>query len=294
MYLQVLHFREFLNFFHIQLYLRENGYAVIENFLTESQINDLKLAGKGFIDEAVESCQRSIFSSGHSQNSPQASDRYFLDSCDKISFFYETNAFNDNGDFQVDPEISLNKVGHALHRLNPVFTEITNHQKVKDVCRQLNLKKPSIIQSMYIYKNPKTGGEVKPHQDASYLHTEPPSLYGFWIALDDATEENGCLWFIPGSHKEEEVLYRFVRNSDKTSENLCVYRGLNPLYEETDFVITPAKSGTCIIIHGNVVHRSFHNHSNKPRHAYTFHVYDSAISKYSEENWLQTNFISLY
>lgn len=88
---------------------------------------------------------------------------------------------------------------------------------------------------------------MKPHQDASYLHTEPQSLYGFWIALDDATEENGCLWFIPGSHKEEEVLFRFVRNSDKTSENLCVYRGLNPLYEESDFVITPAKSGrlTC-------------------------------------------------
>lgn len=84
---------------------------------------------------------------------------------------------------------------------------------------------------------------MKPHQDASYLYTEPRSLYGFWIALDDATEENGCLWFIPGSHKEDEIPYRFVRNSDKNAEKLCLDRGLNQFYQETDFVVTPAKIG---------------------------------------------------
>lgn len=42
---------------------------------------------------------------------------------------------------------------------------------------------------------------VKPHQDATYLHTEPISITGFWIPTEDATLENGCLWFIKGSHK---------------------------------------------------------------------------------------------
>lgn len=41
---------------------------------------------------------------------------------------------------------------------------------------------------------------VKPHQDATYLHTEPISITGFWIPTEDATLENGCLWFIKGSH----------------------------------------------------------------------------------------------
>lgn len=55
-------------------------------------------------------------------------------------------------------------------------------------------------------------------------------------------------------------------------------------------------SGTCILIHGQVVHRSDHNKSDKSRHAYTFHVYDAKNSKYSEDNWLQTSegFKSIY
>lgn len=40
-----------------------------------------------------------------------------------------------------------------------------------------------------------------PHQDATFLNTTPMKLYGLWIALEDATLENGCLWFMPGSHK---------------------------------------------------------------------------------------------
>lgn len=42
---------------------------------------------------------------------------------------------------------------------------------------------------------------VVPHQDATFLNTTPMKLYGLWIALEDATLENGCLWFMPGSHK---------------------------------------------------------------------------------------------
>lgn len=50
---------------------------------------------------------------------------------------------------------------------------------------------------------------VNPHQDASYLYTEPVNVVGFWIALEDATLENGCLWMSPGSHKSG-VHRRFV------------------------------------------------------------------------------------
>lgn len=43
---------------------------------------------------------------------------------------------------------------------------------------------------------------VKPHQDATYLHTEPiVALKGFWIPTEDATLDNGCLYFVKGSHK---------------------------------------------------------------------------------------------
>jgi len=44
---------------------------------------------------------------------------------------------------------------------------------------------------------------VVPHQDGSFLYTEPLKVMGLWLALEDATVDNGCLSFIPGSHKGE-------------------------------------------------------------------------------------------
>ena len=42
---------------------------------------------------------------------------------------------------------------------------------------------------------------VTPHQDATYLACLPQRVVGLWLALEDATVDNSCLWFIPGSHK---------------------------------------------------------------------------------------------
>ena len=79
-----------------------------------------------------------------------------------------------------------------------------------------------LFESMYIFKQANVGSEVTPHQDSTFLHTSPKQtvlgkfLYascfmthilwlihysGMWIALEDATEDNGCLWSVPGSHK---------------------------------------------------------------------------------------------
>ena len=54
------------------------------------------------------------------------------------------------------------------------------------------------------------GGEVTPHQDGTFLYNEPLRLFGFWFPIDDATLENGCLWYVPGSH-QEPVTRRFLR-----------------------------------------------------------------------------------
>lgn len=54
---------------------------------------------------------------------------------------------------------------------------------------------------MAILKPPRVGGKVSIHQDATYLYDEPETLLGFWMPLENATKENGCLWGIPGSHK---------------------------------------------------------------------------------------------
>ena len=55
---------------------------------------------------------------------------------------------------------------------------------------------------MYIFKQPNIGGEVTCHQDSTFLYTEPIDIVGLWFALEDATIENGCLWAIPGGHRQ--------------------------------------------------------------------------------------------
>jgi len=60
---------------------------------------------------------------------------------------------------------------------------------------------------MYIFKNPKIGGEVRPHKDGSFLITDPLSVCGIWISLDEATKENGCMWGLPGSHIKDPNQY---------------------------------------------------------------------------------------
>lgn len=59
------------------------------------------------------------------------------------------------------------------------------------------------------WQQPGIGGEVVPHQDNSFLYTEPSTCTGLWLALEDAKTINGCLWAIPGSHKSS---YFFLYN----------------------------------------------------------------------------------
>lgn len=84
---------------------------------------------------------------------------------------------------------------------------------------------------------------VSPHQDSTFLHTDPLNIVGLWFALEDVTLENGCLWFIPGSHKQG-ISRRFIRNPDTSSPNLTIYTQPNPDYDETKFIPGPVPKGS--------------------------------------------------
>uniref|UniRef100_A0A1B0BB94 Fe2OG dioxygenase domain-containing protein n=1 Tax=Glossina palpalis gambiensis TaxID=67801 RepID=A0A1B0BB94_9MUSC len=265
--------------------INENGYVILEDFLAPEEIDILYKAGRTLCMDAPQ-INRKIFSSVNSENS-QSKDTYFLNSGDRVSYFFEEGAVGENGELLVDPIVSLNKVGHALHVEHPDFKKITFSNRIREICWQLGFNKPAVCQSMYIYKNPGIGGEIISHQDSWYLYTEPNSAIGFWIALEDATLQNGCLQFIKGSHKSG-VHRRYIRNPDRESKELVIYDRAAPIYPQSTFTPVPVTKGTCIIIDGNVVHKSEPNRSNKSRHAYTFHVIETENNvKYAEDNWLQ-------
>lgn len=146
---------------------------------------------------------------------------------------------------------------------------------------------------MYIFKQAGIGGEVTPHQDATFLYTQPLGrVTGVWIALEDATLENGCLWFIPASHKDG-LTRRMVRTPKGTD-----FIGREKDYDDKLFVPVPVKKGGAVLIHGEVVHRSAANTSDASRHVYTFHIMETQNTVWSPENWLQPTeelpFPSLY
>ncbi|XP_025331191.1 phytanoyl-CoA dioxygenase domain-containing protein 1 isoform X7 [Canis lupus baileyi] len=127
---------------------------------------------------------------------------------------------------------------------------------------------------------------VSPHQDSTFLYTEPLGrVLGIWIALEDATLENGCLWFIPGSHTGG-VSRRMVRAFAGLKLNTR-FLGSEPVWDDSLFVPTPVQRGALILIHGEVVHKSEQNLSDRSRHAYTFHLMESLGTMWSPENWLQ-------
>ncbi|XP_041050412.1 phytanoyl-CoA dioxygenase domain-containing protein 1 [Carcharodon carcharias] len=267
---------------------RKDGFVTIEGFFTEDECDSLRARISYIIDEMVvpQDLHTEFSTQEMEQLKTQGSKDYFLTSGDKVRFFFEKGVFDNKGDLLVPKEKSLNKIGHALHALEPTFKNLTHSLKVQEVARKLELKEPVIVQSMYIFKQPGIGGEVTPHQDATFLYTEPLGrITGFWIALEDATEENGCLWFIPGSHTAG-ITRRMLRAA-KGEYPLIKFIGKEPDYLDDDFIPVPVKKGGLVLIHGQVVHKSASNTSDKSRHVYTFHLMESQDSHWSEENWLQ-------
>lgn len=255
------------------------GVVILEDFVDVEACRQLQRRANDLIDQFDPAEVQSVFST---TAQTQLDDRYFIESGDKIRFFLEADAFDEQGELRQSKENSLNKMGHAMHDLDPVFEKFSHSTALDGIARRLGIKRPGIIQSMYIFKPPRIGGEVVFHQDSTYIYTEPESCLGFWFALEDATLENGCMHFIPGEHKGplKERNYRSGKNS-LTTQVLDDRR-----WPEEQAVPAEARAGTLVVFDGRAPHMSLPNTSDKSRHAYTLHVIDQECH-YPVENWLQ-------
>jgi phytanoyl-CoA hydroxylase len=255
-----------------------DGFLVLEDFV-EPAACDALIERAGEIVRAFQPERFSIFST-HAQ--PQMTDEYFLESGDKIRCFFEEEAFAADGTLRQPIEHSINKIGHALHDLDPVFSRFSRDPRVAALARALGIEGALLLQSMYIFKQPRIGGEVTAHQDHTFLWTDPPSATGLWFALEDATIDNGCMWARPGGHSEPPRK-RFHRTGPGGTafaildDRELALDGMQPL---------EARKGTCIVLLGLLPHRSGPNRSPRSRQAYSLHVIDPR-ARYHPDNWLQ-------
>ncbi len=259
-------------------FYEQSGYLILEDYASESEINEL-IAAKNEIVENMVSEELSIFSTEDQSNK---SDLYFLNSGDKIRCFFEETATEDD----LIAKKKINKIGHAIHDLNPVYRKFSYQQKLADLAILCGLSQPSILQSQYIFKSPQVGGVVSAHIDSTFIYTDPLSCVGVWIALEDANQENGCLWALPESHNKYPMNERFVRNESNDGTEFLDLKIERAEWDLDAMIPLEVKKGTAIVLHGSLVHLSHPNHSNRSRNSYVMHLIDRACA-YPQDNWLQ-------
>jgi phytanoyl-CoA hydroxylase len=255
------------------------GVLVLEGFVSADACERLRARALSLVDAFDPADVCGTFST---RGREQHRDRYFLESGDKIRFFLEVDAFDEHGRLRQSKTDSLNKIGHAMHDLDPVFEQFSYTPALATIVERLGIRDPGVLQSMYIFKPPRIGGEVMFHQDSTYLYTEPESCIGCWFALEDATTENGCMHFIPGGHKGP-LRERSVRVAD---DRLALKTLDDTPWEADRALAVEARAGTLVLFHGRAPHYSGPNRSSTSRHAYTLHVIDRG-SAYPADNWLQ-------
>jgi phytanoyl-CoA hydroxylase len=262
---------------------QQDGYLVLPHFKSAADIAALRARAAQIVDAFDPSESMAVFTTKEQDRNV---DDYFIGSADTMRCFFEEEAFGADGQLKQDKSLSINKIGHAMHDLDPVFNSFSRGPAMAQLAADLGLQQSQIWQSMYIFKQPGIGGEVRWHQDATFFDTAPMTVTTFWFALEDANVSNGCLWVEPGGH-HGPLRERFVKTGDGPHAAASIEKlDTTPWPDDSTAVPVEVAAGTLVVFHGLLPHYSAPNRSPASRHAYTLHATDGR-SVYSARNWLQ-------
>lgn len=177
---------------------------------------------------------------------------------------------------------------HALGawRITNGFHDVLWNPRFVLAARQLLGNKPvRFWHDQLFYKPAKKGGVVAWHQDYSYwTRTKPIAHLTCWCALDDATIENGCLQYVPGSHKwgllPKPVIAGDLQGIKDYLNEEQKKKFENPVY-------APVKAGEAIFHHALTLHGSGENKSQQPRRAFVINAFADGVLSDSNEPLLE-------
>ncbi len=232
-------------------FFRDQGYLIVENALDSRAIQSLR-------NEATEICRGK---------------------------FGEYPGFLGPHDHQTDEEVLQQYLCiHFPHKFSSLMRNNLGHPAMVEALRGMIGPDIKCMQSMLFIKSAGKPGQAW-HQDEDYIPTRDRSLTGGWIALDDATIENGCLWVLPGSHRRG-VLYPQAQQSDARFD--CAEQSTGFPWSDDDAVPVQVKAGSIVFFNGYLLHRSLPNTTDGYRRVLVNH-YMSASSLLPWTDDLQTH-----
>jgi ectoine hydroxylase-related dioxygenase (phytanoyl-CoA dioxygenase family) len=231
-------------------FYREHGYVAGIKLLTDEQLDVLREELAALVDPAHP---------GH-------------------ELFYEYNA-NESADPQ---QILFHALG--AWRIKPGLHDLLWHRAFVVPASQLLAGAVRFWHDQIFYKPAHHGGIVLWHQDYSYwTRTTPMAHVSCWIGLDDSTRDNGCVHYVPGSHRWE-LLPRasFANDMD------AVLDSLTPA-QRAEFkpVAIELKAGECSFHHPLMVHGSYANHTDRSRRAVVLNVFRNGVTSASDAPLLE-------
>lgn len=144
---------------------------------------------------------------------------------------------------------------HFPHHLSALYTEFLAYPAITEILTTLIGPDVKCMQSILFIKPPGMPGQAW-HQDEIPIPTKDRSLTGVWVALDDATVDNGCLWVVPGSHTPG-ILYERLPHDDPRYDGTPQATGMP--YAEEDAVPVEIEKGSVLFFNGYLLHRSLPN-----------------------------------
>ncbi len=144
---------------------------------------------------------------------------------------------------------------HHPHKISDVMLRALHQRSVVDAMTTVIGPDVKAMQSMLFMKSEGKPGQAW-HQDEFFIPTRDRSLTAAWIALDDATTENGCLWILPGSHRPG-VIYPDREHDDERFD--CTVELYDFPYSDSDAVPVEIPAGTVVVFNGYLLHRSLPN-----------------------------------
>jgi len=222
-------------------FYRENGFLIVENALSDEDLKALKA-------ETIAICR---------------GERGAVDGAPPIIEGMDDNA--------VQSQVLCL---HHPHKISPVIRGYLAEETVKKALTGVIGPHIKCMQSMLFIKSAGKPGQAW-HQDEDFIPTRDRTLTGAWMAIDDATVDNGCLWILPGSHKPG-VLWPMHAHTDKRFD--CAHESFGFPYKDEDAIPVEVKAGTVVFFNGYTLHRSLPNRKSAGYRRVLVNHYMSATS----------------